>query len=74
MCFKTCSPVLTFVLGHIRAALISRLWDSELSWDAASLLAVLHDEIDKLGVKPKALMTVLRAQLTGMKVGSLGRV
>ncbi|EKM60670.1 uncharacterized protein PHACADRAFT_110265 [Phanerochaete carnosa HHB-10118-sp] len=49
-------------------AVVTRLQDSELQWDITSLSALLHDEVAKLGVKSKVLMTVVRCQLTGMKV------
>ena len=65
----TCSQRIDLTLiGRIKAAIVARARDEALSWDAPSIGAALHDEIAKLGVKPKAFMTVARCQLTGMKV------
>lgn len=55
--------------GKIVSAVVARLEDPSLPWDVTSLSAVLHDEVPKLGVKSKSLMTAVRRQLTGMKTG-----
>lgn len=53
----------------ILSAIVGRLQDETLSWDARSLGTVLHDEMANLQVKSKTFMTVLRRELTGMKTG-----
>ena len=50
------------------SSVVGRLQDETLSWDASTLSTVLHDEIANLQVKSKVFMTVLRRELTGMKV------
>ncbi|KAI0802992.1 glutamyl-tRNA synthetase [Irpex lacteus] len=49
--------------------LIACLSDNEIAWNVQTLNDLLHDEIARLGVKPKAAMTVARRALTGMKTG-----
>ncbi|GJE98035.1 glutamyl-tRNA synthetase [Phanerochaete sordida] len=55
--------------AKIVPAIIARLEAPGLQWELASLTAILHDQVKKLGVKQKALMNVVRRQLTGMKTG-----
>ena len=66
--------MLTFQLARILVALIRSVRDTDLNWDASSLNTAIHDEVGKLGVKPKAVLTVLRCQLTGMKVRTSANV
>ena len=63
--------MLICVIGRIKSALITRFRDSDMTWDAASIGAARHDEIAKLDIKAKAVMTVAGCQLTGMKVRSV---
>ncbi|KAI0651383.1 glutamyl-tRNA synthetase [Trametes meyenii] len=49
--------------------LISRLRGGQITWEAAALSEVLHDENAKMGFKQKEYMTILRHALTGMKAG-----
>ncbi|KAI0367459.1 glutamyl-tRNA synthetase [Pilatotrama ljubarskyi] len=49
--------------------LVSRLRNTELRWETASLSELLHDENAKTSLKQKEYMTILRHALTGMKTG-----
>ena len=55
-------------IESVLGAILPRLVDESQKWDAASLSAALREEVSKLGIKSKDFMTVLRCQLTGMKV------
>ena len=63
-----CSFTHKHMLVKVVTSLISRLEDSQTSWDVTSLSGMLHEENAKASLKQKEYMTILRHALTGMKV------
>jgi len=58
------------VARQVLEDLLSRLEQTEGSWTSSTdLSAILHDEHDRLKMKQKVYMTIVRHAITGMKAG-----